>query len=84
MKSTPLDCNKKFVRVTALRNQQFVEFDFAVGEPGLFIEMILPLAGFEAFCRDNGVTELDEAACALVDADKLRWRVGEGTGLSQR
>ena len=73
----PTPALPKFVRVTGIRNQRFVEFDFAVGEPELFVELILPLDHFAAFCADNQVVQLDEAAAARIDADKQQWRMGD-------
>ncbi len=84
MNQPQLDCRKKFVRVTGTRNDRFVEFDFAIAEPELFVEMILPLAAFEAFCAANDVIRLDEETGALLDADKREWRHGDGGGLRQR
>ncbi|KAF1711480.1 phenol hydroxylase [Pseudoxanthomonas kalamensis DSM 18571] len=46
------DTCRNFVRVTGERGD-FVEFEFAIGEPELFIEMILTRDAFEDFCRDR-------------------------------
>jgi phenol hydroxylase P0 protein len=50
---------EKFVKVTDLRSDGFVEFEFAIGEPELFVELILPAAMFDEFCRVNSVIFLD-------------------------
>ena len=56
MSATPsFDPSARFVRVIEERADGFVEFEFAVGEPELFVEMVLPRAGFEDFCRREGV-----------------------------
>jgi phenol/toluene 2-monooxygenase (NADH) P0/A0 len=49
----------KFVRVTELRKDGFVEFEFAIGEPELFCEMLMPATAFDEFCRLNRVMFLD-------------------------
>lgn len=76
MSVSPTPALPKFVRVTGIRNQRFVEFDFAVGEPELFVELILPLDHFAAFCADNQVVQLDEAAAARIEgADQACWTI---------
>jgi len=52
---------RKFVRVTGERDDGFVEFDFALGEPELFAEMMLTRAAFEDFCAAQNVVVLDAA-----------------------
>ncbi|WP_430435219.1 phenol hydroxylase subunit [Methyloversatilis sp.] len=52
---------RKYVRVTGERDDGFVEFDFALGEPELFAEMMLTRAAFEEFCAAQGVVVLDAA-----------------------
>ena len=47
MQRRPFDVQKKFVRVVELRPDGFVEFEFAVGEPELYVEMVLPPTAFE-------------------------------------
>lgn len=50
-----LDTTRRYVRVTGDRPDGFVEFDFALGEPELFVEMILSRPAFEEFCLANKV-----------------------------
>lgn len=52
------DLRQRYVRLLQLRPDGFVEFEFAIGEPNLAVELILPADAYRAFCRDNGVTEL--------------------------
>ncbi|QTD45377.1 phenol hydroxylase subunit [Ottowia testudinis] len=54
---TPADWNvaRRFVRVLQERANGMVEFEFAVGEPGLFVEMVMPRAQFDDFCAAQGV-----------------------------
>ncbi|HEY6609940.1 MAG TPA: phenol hydroxylase subunit [Pseudomonas sp.] len=53
-----LDTRKRWVRVTGQRGHDFIEFDFAIGEPDLIVEMILAPAAFAEFCADNQVEVL--------------------------
>lgn len=52
------DTSKKFVRVMEVRANGMVEFEFSVGEPELAVELIMPRAAFEEFCKANAVTFL--------------------------
>lgn len=47
-----------FVRLRKVRDDGFVEFDFAIGEPDLSVELILPAAAFHEFCHDNHVIHI--------------------------
>ncbi len=69
------DPGKKFVRVSERRPDGFVEFEFAVGEPELFVEMILPGAAFEDFCRLNAVERLDASAEGSPEDEAWNWRL---------
>lgn len=46
----------KWVRVVGQRANGMVEFEFAVGEPQLYVEMVMPRTEFESFCALHGVT----------------------------
>ncbi len=50
------DPARRFVRIVEVRADGMVEFEFAVGEPELFVEMVLPRAAFDDFCATQGVT----------------------------
>lgn len=61
--SGAFDPSRRFIRVRKVRNDGFIEFDFAVGDAELAVELILPRSAFEAFARLPGVEQLsDEAA----------------------
>lgn len=53
-----IDVSLKYVRLIERRADGFVEFEFAIGEPELCAEMLLPVEAFEAFCRSNEVIHL--------------------------
>ena len=75
----------KYIRVTGDRNGKFVEFDFAIHDPTLFVELILPQQAFQHFCEINHVIEMTEAQQAWNDAQEDKWRYGiEPTILNQR
>lgn len=72
------DTRRRYVRVTGERDNGFVEFDFAVGEPEIFVEMILPPAAFAEFCAANRVERLD-AVAAGSERDDWDWRLADAT-----
>ena len=65
------DVAQRFIRIVQEHDNGMVEFEFAVGEPGLFVEMVMPAAEFRQFCQDQGVTPtqgaLPEAAAGTQD-----------------
>ena len=83
MQPADMDTRKRYVRVTGSRGSQFVEFDFAIGEPDLFVEMILTHEAFAEFCRANQARPM--AALPEVadededDARQWDWRLADAT-----
>lgn len=73
----------KYVRVRSPDDARFVEFDFAIGEPSLFVELLMPKAAFEQFCQVNKVTHMTDEQMAAVDAEMDKWRYGENTLISK-
>lgn len=67
--SDEFDPTTRFVRVVERRADGFVEFEFAIGEPELFVEMIMSPDAFAEFCSTNDVTFLDPAAPAGAEDD---------------
>lgn len=65
-----------YVRITDTREDGFVGFDFSMGDPDLYVELILPARAFEEFCAANEVAFLSEADAAALDADRVKWREG--------
>ena len=53
------DTARTFVRVVERRADGFVEFHFAIGEPGLFVEMLLTEAAFAELCAQQHAIVLD-------------------------
>lgn len=71
-----LDTEAKYVRVTELRADGFVNFDFAIGEPEIYVEMLLPQAAFADFCAEHDPIRLEAAPFAADDNDFL-WRLAD-------
>ncbi|MFJ3482068.1 phenol hydroxylase subunit [Pseudomonas sp. NPDC090202] len=71
------DQMQRYVRVRSDADAAFVEFDFAIGYPELFVELVLPRRAFALFCEHNNVQHMDAAMAQAVDDDMRKWRYGE-------
>lgn len=71
------DVSRRYVRVREMRSDGFVEFDFAIGEPGLSVELILPLKDYEEFCRINKAISLTAEQAAAVDNEQQKRLYGQ-------
>jgi phenol hydroxylase P0 protein len=71
------DALERFVRVKEITANNMVEFDFAIGSPDLFAELILPKTAFDEFCERNQVKFMTDEQCAQVDLEMEKWRYGE-------
>ncbi len=65
-----------FVRVTGTLEQRFVEFEFAIGDPALAVELVLQLDQFRQFCARHQVTQLSADEGARLDYERMKWRYG--------
>ena len=74
-----MDTSRRFVRVTGERANGFIEFDFAIGEPEVFIEMILGREAFEEFCATNQVEMLTDEVGQNGEASDWDWRLADAT-----
>ncbi|PCJ47008.1 MAG: phenol hydroxylase [Gammaproteobacteria bacterium] len=72
-----VDTNKRYVHITGIRNNNFIEFDFSISEPGMYVELILPFDAFQIFCANNQIMHLTSEQAAEVDYDRLKWRYGQ-------
>jgi phenol/toluene 2-monooxygenase (NADH) P0/A0 len=75
------DPGRRYVRVRRVRDDGFVEFEFAIGDPDMFVEMILPQQALAGFCAANDVILLDdlpETADASTDAERP-WTLDDAT-----
>ena len=71
MVNTPL---RHFVHITSDSRKGFVEFNFSINDPSLFLEMILPTAAFNEFCQRNKVTFLSNDEVKAVEQQQKKWR----------
>jgi phenol/toluene 2-monooxygenase (NADH) P0/A0 len=56
----PCDVSLKFVRIKQLRADGLVCFEFAIGWPELFVDLMLPRAAFDDFCVRQKVQLLND------------------------
>lgn len=74
---TDLGARQRYVRLREQRPDGFVVFDFAIGDPGLACELIMPLAAYQEFCASNHVVHLSDAQAEQIDREALKWRYGQ-------
>ena len=72
-----LGSEQRYVRLREQRDDGFVIFDFAIGDPQLSCELILPRVAYEEFCASNHVVHLTDAQGQQIDVDALKWRYGQ-------
>lgn len=72
-----IDTSRRFVRVRTLRPDGFVEFEFAMGEPELFVELVLRPEAFDEFCTANKVQFLPADADANEPESDWDWRLAD-------
>ena len=65
---------QKFVRVTGARLGKYVEFEFSVNDADLTVELILPFAAFDEFCRLQNATVLPSDPSTAAHLEQLAWR----------
>jgi len=66
-----------YVRVTRDNHRGYVEFQFAIGDPSLYLDMTLPPQAFAEFCARHAVVHLTAAQAAAVDSAVRRWHAGQ-------
>lgn len=65
--------NLKFVRIIETHANGLVEFEFAVGEPELFVELLMAQASFDEFCVMHGVTPTQGRLPAVQGKEEQEW-----------
>lgn len=75
----PIDVNRKYVRLVERRPDGLVEFEFSISDPALFVEMLLPEAAYEAFCRTHRVILLEGERPENEEDGDFNWRLREAT-----
>jgi phenol hydroxylase P0 protein len=79
MASTTFDITRKFVRVMGTLPNGMVEFEFAVGDPDVCAELVMPKLAFDAFCAANQVEFLSEMPKADGAAADFQWGMHQAT-----
>ena len=74
-----MDTSRRFVRVRGERANGFIEFEFAIGSPEVFLEMILGPEAFAEFCADNHVEMLDADEGQGSEPSDWDWRLADAT-----
>lgn len=80
-----IDTTKRMVRLVERRPDGFVEFRFSIGDPSLFVEMLLGADAYDEFCALNAVEllppvepggdgDVDDWDWTLRDAAHQRFR----------
>ncbi|RTL47481.1 MAG: phenol hydroxylase [Rhodocyclaceae bacterium] len=78
--NTGFSLDKRYVRILGRTSTGHIEFSFAVGEPELMVELVLPEAAFKEFCEANRVIMLgDEAPKGEGDAREWDWSLRDAT-----
>ena len=67
------DPRTRFVRLRRVRSDGFVEFEFAIGDPDLAVDLILPADAYRDFCRDNHAVLVSPLQGTAIDRARLRW-----------
>jgi len=73
------DTKKRFVRFVEKRDDDFVLFEFAVGEPEIFAEMILKVEDYEIFCKEQGVVMIDQDTNPIDEENDFELRLRDST-----
>ncbi len=73
---------KHYVHITNKKRAGFVEFNYSIDDPGLFLEMILPTVAFEDFCEKNSVIFLAPEEVTAVERQQEKWRDGDSKDIA--
>jgi phenol hydroxylase P0 protein len=77
--ATKVDVTRKFVRLVERRADGLVEFEFSIGLPELYVEMLLPAEAYEAFCRNNAVEFLEGPRPLEDTGADWEWRLRDAS-----
>lgn len=75
--------NAAHVRILGVRSGKFIEFEYSLDDGVLAIELILPPAAFEEFCRARGADVLPPDPQTGEAIERMAWRTGQ-PGLLRR
>ena len=62
-----------YVHVTNDSRPGFIEFNYSINDPSLFLEMILPTNAFDDFCQHNAVSFLSPEQVEAVERQQKIW-----------
>ena len=83
MATGTFDITRKFVRVMRTRPNGLIEFEFAVGDPDVAAELVMPKAAFDEFCASNHVEFLSANPVVDFDAEAadadFHWNLHQAT-----
>ncbi|NTV69461.1 MAG: phenol hydroxylase [Azonexaceae bacterium] len=83
MAESNFDITRKFVRVMRTLPNGLIEFEFAVGDPDVAAELVMPKAAFDEFCAANQVELLTSEKAAPPDANAsdadFHWNLHQAT-----
>ena len=74
-----VDVNRKYVRVVERRPDGMVEFEFSISDPSIYVEMLLPEAAYEDFCRTNRVILIEGTRPETEEGSDWNWNLHEAT-----
>ncbi|MFS8980769.1 phenol hydroxylase subunit [Cupriavidus necator] len=63
---------RRYVRVTA-RDQHWVEFEFSLGDPALYVELVMRPDQFAAFCSAQGATAVPHQFGQALEQERGKW-----------
>lgn len=77
------DITRKFVRVMRTLPSGLIEFEFAIGDPDVAVELVMPKAAFDEFCANNQVEFISSVATKPVDTESatadFQWNLHQAT-----
>lgn len=83
MAESNFDITRKFVRVMRTLPNGLIEFEFAIGDPDVAAELVMPKAAFDEFCAANQVELLTTEKTVPLDAEAsdadFRWNLHQAT-----
>lgn len=71
------DPARRYVRLVNERADGFIEFNFAIGAPDVFVELIMRRPAFEEFCRDNRVEMLTASSDGGEASAEWNWTLAD-------
>lgn len=63
---------RRYVRVTA-RDQHWVEFEFSLGDPALYVELVMRPDQFAAFCSAQRATAVPHQFGQALEQERGKW-----------